>query len=778
MRRFSTLAALIVALYSIFSYVGAAPQGDIKSDNSKGELVDIKANLVYPHKINDTLSVLCLVGDFAAQHNGAVITADSAVRYEDERLECFGNVLINKNTTYAYADRADYDSANNLAALFAPVVKVVDEDIILYTHNFTFNTLENIGKYWDGGVTTKLVVSDEEPTEDEEPKYDVMESVRGYYYSDTKSVIGVERVELEGDGYQMTGDSVIYEMENERAIFFGATNIWSEDGDYIYGDAGLYDKAQGLYSVTENGYLLTKEQEVWGDSLEYYREREEAILRNNVQIVDTTNKSIALSDFAQYWGESESALLTRNAIIINYDTQQPQQQIDTLYLRGDTIRLNSYVNGTGPFTDSLAMAGDAVPEGILAMMSQTDSLAQDETPVVEAPIVEGVDIDATEAVVDSLIDVEGEAKIATDTIPTKRELKARERKLKEEARISADRVRTFRKLDERRAKLEERIADRRERNKSIYSDSMVLIRVLTEIESYKEPDTLSVDTLVRDSLLDTLNVAITDSIPERDSLYRVFTAHGNVRSYRRDFQMVCDSLVANSYDTVLRLYVSPIVWSDNNQITADEMVFYTLDSDLDYADFFGDPIMASMVLPNDTIYINQVKGKEMRAFFENNNVTRNDVNGNVQTLYYMQDEESLEVNTVAFIESGSATFLIEEQQLDGVIYRQEPTYTFAPLSRKPANIVTYLDGFEWQSARRPVLDSVLNRKVRPSLRAERSSRQRPTFPIQQNMDNERKKLEKSRLWVDRIELVSPEVMEWMRELGFTPGEPRPEGSGF
>lgn len=52
---------------------------------------------------------MCLVGNFAAHHNGAVITCDSAVRYNDMLIECFGHVLINKNTTYVYGDRADYN---------------------------------------------------------------------------------------------------------------------------------------------------------------------------------------------------------------------------------------------------------------------------------------------------------------------------------------------------------------------------------------------------------------------------------------------------------------------------------------------------------------------------------------------------------------------------------------------------------------------------------------------------------------------------------------------
>ncbi len=811
MRKFSTLALLCIVLYSIFSRVGAAPSGGIEGDNSKGELVDIKANLVYPYKVNDTLSVLCLVGDFAAQHNGAVITADSAVRYEDEKLECFGNVLINKNTTYAYCDVAEYDSKINLATLYSKIVKVVDEDVTLYSYNFTFNTLDNIGQYWDGGVVLKSVEQQEgefvevefsEDGEEIEPevKYDLMESESGYYYADTKQVIGVGNVELMGEGYLMKSDSAIYDMALNQAHFFENTDIWAEEGEYIYGDAGLYDKEQALYSVTRNGYMLTDEQEIWGDSLEYYRDREEAILRRNIQIIDTTNKSMAFGDYAQYWGDVESVLLTRDPLVINFDTQQPNQPIDTLYLRGDTLRVISYVNGTGPFTDSLKMAASAsaVPEGFADMMAAQDGSFDPHsqeamaeammhehdhdhnhdhgdavvTPSHEEPQVDSLADSHVAQQPDSLMST-----IPTDSIPTKQELKAQARKEKEAARVTAMEAREYRSLEKRRDKLILKIEERREKNKSVYSDSMTLLRVVADMQSYhKSSDTLVTDSLAMEDELPQEVVA--DSIPERDSLYRVFHAYGNVRSFRNDFQMVCDSLVSNSFDTVMTLYTKPILWSGKNQIMADRMDFYTLDGDLDYADFNGDPIMASQVIEGDTLYINQVKGKEMRAFFENNEVVRTNVNSNVQTIYYMQDEATLEVNTIAYIESGSATFLIENQELDGVIYRQQPVYTFAPLNRQPADVPNFLPGFTWEAMLRPTRDNILNRTIRPSQREEKGAVEKPTFPIQREMNRTKAFYITTEQWVDRIERVSPDAAEWMQSLGFTPGEPRPEGTTF
>lgn len=97
----------------------------------------------------------------------------------------------------------------------------------------------------------------------------LLESVRGYYYADTKELIAVERVEMRNDEYELTGDSVVYNMATDNAFFYDRTNIWNRDGDYLYADRGAYEKADTLYIVTRNGYLLTDKQEMWSDSIDF-----------------------------------------------------------------------------------------------------------------------------------------------------------------------------------------------------------------------------------------------------------------------------------------------------------------------------------------------------------------------------------------------------------------------------------------------------------------------------------------------------------------------------
>ena len=116
----------------------AMPQASKSGDR---RMVDMVADDSYLVDKGDS-TIFILVGNFAAHHNGTVILADSAVRYSNSSFECFGNVLINQNETYAYGDRAEYNRDNSTATLYSDLVKVVDGDAVMYSYNCTFNTAD------------------------------------------------------------------------------------------------------------------------------------------------------------------------------------------------------------------------------------------------------------------------------------------------------------------------------------------------------------------------------------------------------------------------------------------------------------------------------------------------------------------------------------------------------------------------------------------------------------------------------------------------------------
>lgn len=776
-------------------------------------LVDLTADEVYPYEVGDS-TVMCLVGNFAAHHNGAVITCDSAVRYNDMLIECFGHVLINKNTTYVYGDRADYNGLQNEARVYSELVKVVDGDATLYTRRFLFNTLDNVGKFGNGGVVVK--------------GENLLESDRGYYYANRREVACVERVEMRNETYQLKGDSVIYDLQTDHAYFFDNTNIWNQQGDYLYADRGEYEKPDELYSLTRNGYVLTDKQELWSDSLDYYRATGHLVLRRNIQIDDTEHKSLAFGDYGEYWKEPVRALLTRRPAVVSYDPQQG----DSLFMRADTI----WVLTVFPFADADTLRSDSLPTQAdsagLRSPSRTpgarpsagaDSLGHDELsargadslarPARENASAQTASVDAESAsaasepasVADStalsradepaeeLTPEQQRARLKEQALKEREEARAkkaaerrerlakigRERREKMAARAKAQNEREQARLMQRREKArarllarQERLTRKAERRGKTYvpADSAELhrldslIRLGTQLpDSLPAPaDTTAVGV---PAAADSLRAA--DSIPPAltaaDSMYRMVKAYRDVRMFRSDFQAVCDSLVAFSSDSTIHLYIDPVLWNETNQVTSDVMDVFTEHEQIERVEFVGRPMMITEL---DTMYYNQVTGKEMTAFFRNNQIFRNDVNGNVQTIYYLQEDDSPRVVNLLVVEGGSMTSYIEQRKVDKIVYRANPVATIYPLDKIPEDQNLFPKDFKWEAERRPTQRDVFDRRIRPSLRDQKTALRKPEFAIFERIEDERRRLIEGGRWSDRNEPVAPEVLEWMHSLGY------------
>lgn len=818
MRKFLSIAVVVLAVGGVFAARPGVSWSHPESPQTPPErqagepekkVIDLKSDLAGPVAPGD--SAIFLVGNFAAQHNGAVITCDSAVRYSGDRIEFFGHVLINQNTTYIYGDRAEYDRLLNEARVYSDIVKVVDGDATLYTYNFLFNTQDNIGAFSGGGVMYN--------------RDNVMEAARGYYYSNTKNLICVDSVEMRNDEYRMKGDSVIYNLDTDHAYFFSRTNIWSRDGDYLYADCGQYVKADSLYSLTLNGYILTDKQEIWSDSLDYWRGEEHVVLRRNIQIDDSEYKTLAFGDYGEYWKEPGNALLTVRPSLVNYDPQQP----DSLYMRADTIWLytifpsgesvvlahpDSVGGGSGESLDAERFLPDTTawrpapdPSDTTGRRSlparqgaRGDSLARTEN-LDTASLAVGIRLD-------SLLQDSTERDTIPDLTPAGRKARLREAaaKAKAERKAEAARLRAARldtiavrrqtkatakllalkereeaRLSARRAKAEIRLHRRQQkallRGKELPDSSM-----LTKFDSLIGENTAMQDSLARvlsDSLAADFRadssalVPVVDSLDTllgADTMYRLIKAYRNVRTYRMDFQSVCDSLTADSRDSTIHLYIDPVLWNEANQITSNVMDIYTVNQQIVRAEFLGQPMMVSQI---DTSHFNQVAGKEMIAYFRNNKIYRNDVNGNAQTIYYMQESDSPDIMGMLVVESGSIRFYItEENKIRQITYINDPNYVIYPMDKIPPEQEFFLKNFKWEAARRPDRDAVFDREVRPSERAWREQLRQPRFPIAVRLETDRLRFTAQRGWTDRNDVVTPETEEWMRSLGFTTGQPR------
>jgi hypothetical protein len=365
--------------------------------------------------------------------------------------------------------------------------------------------------------------------------------------------------------------------------------------------------------------------------------------------------------------------------------------------------------------------------------------------------------------------------------------KAEARRLKSErARLAAE-AREAKLLEKQRLKAEKRAARAAEKAASLAARRRSVKRRGTTADSLAVVDSVAlVDSIRRlDSLLppaDTL--AMVDSLPpsdsttaESDTTLRIFRGWRNVKLWRTDMQAVADSMVGFSVDSTLHMYLGPIMWHAESQITADSIVLYTARQQIDHAEFFGDPIMASQIGGATSRQFNQVKGREMSSWFENGELRRHDTRGNAQALYYMQEEEedvdgsTVMSDALAFLPLTAAnmSFLFEADSLRYIIARENPDYDVLPIEQIPGTQPTQLAGFSWTPERKPTLGDVFDRQVRPTEREFYETLERPDFPVAARIDRRREYLIANRMWADRIDPLPAYAVEF-RERYFIPEE--------
>ncbi len=176
---------------------------------------------------------------------------------------------------------------------------------------------------------------------------------------------------------------------------------------------------------------------------------------------------------------------------------------------------------------------------------------------------------------------------------------------------------------------------------------------------------------VRDSIDFTF---LADSTKE-DSTDKYFEAYYNVKIFSDSMQSVGDSLFYALKDSVFRLFKSPVVWAQANQVTGDTIYMYLKNSKPERLYVFENAMALSQV--DSTIYFNQVKGNTINAYFDTTGqIQFLRSKGNSENVYYATDEgghfigvnrNSSDVVEIRFAD-GKAKRVLLINGVDGTMY--------------------------------------------------------------------------------------------------------------
>ncbi len=189
--------------------------------------------------------------------------------------------------------------------------------------------------------------------------------------------------------------------------------------------------------------------------------------------------------------------------------------------------------------------------------------------------------------------------------------------------------------------------------KSNQKESAVLATVKPVIIFLKEKDTMVIaaDTLFSaklSALRKSRNVPVlldtseTDSSfippPLTDSTDHYFEAYSHVRIFSDSLQGIGDSLFYALDDSVIRLFKTPVIWAQGNQMTGDTMYLFTENKKPKKLRVFNNALLVSKMAD---AFFNQLKGRTLTGYFINGNIDYMRIKGSpAESIYYVQDEEN------------------------------------------------------------------------------------------------------------------------------------------
>lgn len=186
------------------------------------------------------------------------------------------------------------------------------------------------------------------------------------------------------------------------------------------------------------------------------------------------------------------------------------------------------------------------------------------------------------------------------------------------------------------------------------------------------------------------------SINLEDQEQQFVFAYNRARFFRQDLQGLADSIVYNFQDSTIYLFHNPILWSDVHQLTARRMEILTSDEAIVRAYLYEAAFIASR---EGDVGFNQIKGRNIVGHFSDNKIRRIDVQGNAETLYYVEEEDGTIVGLNKAL-SHRILIGIEEAEISEIRFLDSPEASLIPMEEL-SDEDRFLLHFEWHEALRP-----------------------------------------------------------------------------
>lgn len=506
-----------------------------------------------------------------------------------------------------------------------------------------------------------------------------------------------------------------YDTRDSVAVFRGGASMRSSDGQIIESDEGHYFNARELFTFGGNVNMYTDSVFVRADSLHYLSDINKAEF---VSPIDFWKDDNMLSASGGWYNRPDNVFFFAGDV--QALTRDQESWSDTLFFYRATndVLMRGRVQIQDSTRSTAAVSDYLFYKDTLSRVTLRDNAAV----AMWSDNKEG-QVDTTYFGADTLVynalrrcDIDGA------------EVSAAEERLET---INGDPVAEFRRrAAEQAAKAKEEAARQNgampvpagPKTESIAPvpapasqvDSSSSAGAVAPADSLASPDSLA-------SAADSLA-----SVPPPDtSRVGFLLGVGNVKVFRSDIQVRCDSVRFNELDSIARFYKDPIIWNEGRRQYSSDSLFVLVKSwGVDRASLMSNAFIA---VDEDSLHYDQIKSSEVMAYFdEDTQLRRFDALGGVTALFYLKENETLA--TVNKVEARMLSAILKDGDVDRIHYFDSPKNDAYPIAQM-SKVDQSLKGFVWKPELRPKGKSDITALVlRASRRSALLARPRTTFP--------------------------------------------------
>lgn len=697
-------------------------------------------------------------------HNDTYLICDTALwNMSSNEIYAISNVKILQDQTVLTGDRLTYYIDRDLAEFRGTLVQLEDKDRnVLRTEHLDYNTKDSVAVFFNGGSM-------------KDAEGQIIESRTGTYDSKIRTFTFNDRVNMFTDSVFVKSTTIVYDARTNVATFGFDTDTWQDD-NMLSANGGWYDRGREIFLFRNNVHGMSDTQEGWADSLYYYRSSKNIELLGNAQVTDTTRDVSALAGRIFYTDSLSEVKLTRDPAVIGV-MKNAEDQPDTVYFGADTIFARTYMmfqvneseikNSKSRMEDLAVDAVQAYRQKAAKEAAEAAAKAMENDPNRPKPNKKQTGETGAEAASGGAAETSGAADASEADAS---ESDASESSDVSEADEASEKEGDVSETSESEAsgKDGDEATDAAEGAQGAPADSLTAKTLTSAKDStamaagaqtsvadsvshalaslgpaagaLQKPvgrlanasDSLShiADTLSHsaDSLAnaaDSLTVAADSlSAPKDSTKLNFITAIKNVKMFRKDIQLACDSLAYNDLDSLVRMYEKPFVWNEGNrQYSADSIYAVIKDRAMQKASLMSN---AFIIVKEDSLCFDQIRATEMLAYFDTTGaLTRFDALGEANAVFYLQEDSVYATVNKSAAKMLSARFLNGE--LDKVYYfdaAKNDGYPVAQMTRDER----VLKGFDWQIDACPRgKQDITTLSLRASERSSYSARPRATF---------------------------------------------------